>query len=70
MRLSQAGKGGADTKHDVWVAVGAADPRWPLSGGVLPAPNNERKGLAPLPTSPQFRGLSSVSMVPFLDLRD
>lgn len=49
LRLSQAGKGGADTKHEVWVAVGPANPRWPLSGGVLPAPNNERKGLGPHP---------------------
>lgn len=28
-------------------AVGPAHPRWPLSGGALPAPNNERKGLDP-----------------------
>lgn len=34
------------------MAVGAADPWWPPSGGALPAPNNERKGLAPtLPLS-------------------
>lgn len=25
--------------------LGPANPRWPPSGGVLPAPNNERKGL-------------------------
>lgn len=60
LRLSQAGKGGADTEHEVWVAVGPTSPRWPPSGGALPAPNNERKGLAPtLPTSSVKRPVAS-----------
>ena len=28
---------------------GTSNPRWPPSGGVLPAPNNDRKGLGPHP---------------------
>lgn len=50
MRLSKVERGELTLSMES-VAVGPAHPRWPPSAGVLPAPNNERKGLGPtLPT--------------------
>lgn len=48
------------------MAVGAADPWWPPSGGALPAPNNERKGLAPHPATvfPLTEGRAEALSVP------
>lgn len=50
--------------------MGPANPRWPPSGGALPAPNNDRKNLGPHPTTPvQLGGLSPASIAPSLGPR-
>lgn len=46
---------------------GTSNPRWPPSGGALPAPNNDRKGLGPHPAH-QFT-VKACGQLPLLPRR-